>query len=73
MFSKMFLYFFFKVHYQFDMITEDRYDFGKIDRIDPAIGALIFLAIMAGFTGLYILTQPYYAFEPLVSIPIRGV
>ncbi|XP_032689031.1 NADH dehydrogenase [ubiquinone] 1 beta subcomplex subunit 8, mitochondrial [Odontomachus brunneus] len=62
------------VHYQFDMMTEDRHDFGVKERINPAIGALIFLAIIGGFIGLYILTDPYYAFEPLMEkqYPYRG-
>jgi len=43
----MLFYFFLQIHDRFEMLSEDRYDFGRRWYITPGRGALIYLTFMA--------------------------
>lgn len=69
-FSKVFLYFFFKMHHEFGTITEDRSIEGYKYRYSTLTMALAFFGTMFGYFGLIWAADSYRFFLPMVSVPV---
>lgn len=65
------LAFFFKLHHQFDIMTEDRFNFGYNYRISLPLASLISVSFIVGLVTLAYLVEPFPHFQPMVSILMR--
>ncbi|XP_011152442.1 NADH dehydrogenase [ubiquinone] 1 beta subcomplex subunit 8, mitochondrial [Harpegnathos saltator] len=62
------------MHHQFDITTEDRFNFGQTNRIDSGVATLICVTVFGTFAAIFFGTKDYCTFQPMMEkqYPYRG-